>query len=119
MTMATENATQIRLYAGLYLRTPRQTRFWGWTSWGWRKLRTLEVERPWAGLAAWLRQAHARLDRNPALLPTVSETAMGPAPAQLVTESDEQPRPRQRRKLQFVCNRRQIGLLIVDDNREM
>lgn len=115
MIMTSENAAQIKLYAGLFLRTPRQTRFWGWSSWGWRKLRAIEAERPWAGLASWLRQAHARLDGHPALLP--SEAGIAFAPAQLLPEGDRPQRRRKRRKLQFVCNRHLIGLLLVDDDK--
>src|SRR5262249_59493728 len=92
MMMTKANAAPIRFYAGLYLRTQRQTRFWGWSSWGWGKLRAIEAERPWAGLASWLRQAHARLDGNPALL-APSQTGLASAPAQLLSEGDE-PQPR-------------------------
>jgi hypothetical protein len=86
--LTTEDASKVRLYAGLYLRTKKQTRFWGWgsqgwgskgwRSWRWRSLRAVEGERPWSGLAEWLRQAHARLDRN-----ALEE----PAPARLESES--------------------------------
>jgi hypothetical protein len=77
-----------RLYAGLYIRTRKQTRFWGWGSNGWGRskwgswksgswksesLCAAEVERPWAGLAEWLRLAHARLDRNAAELPAPAD----------------------------------------------
>ena len=78
MILTTNNGNKVRLYAGLYMRTKKRTRFWGWGSWGlgskvWRSkvwgLRTAEseaaeAERPWGALAEWLRLAHARLDRN-------------------------------------------------------
>jgi hypothetical protein len=79
MILTTHNGSKVRLYAGLYMRTKRQTRFWGWgwgggarkrwASKGWASLRAAEAdvagpERPWAALAEWLRLAHARLDRN-------------------------------------------------------
>ena len=35
MNLTTQDGTKARLYAGLYLRTRRQTRFWGWGSKGW------------------------------------------------------------------------------------
>jgi hypothetical protein len=114
MMLTTQDGIRIKLYAGLYLRTQRQTRFWGWGSGGWGRLRTNETERSWAGLAAWLRQAHARLDRIPALLQALPEAGTAPSPAQLLPQAGEQPRRRTRRKLQFVCNRRWIGLLIVE-----
>ena len=113
--MTAENGAPIKLYAGLYLRTPRQTRFWGWSSWGWRKLRAIEVEHPWAGLASWLRQAHARWDGNPALLHEPSEA--GIASARLLAEGDEPQPRRKRRRLQFVWNRHLIGLVLVDSDK--
>src|SRR6476660_9547000 len=84
MILTTNNGNKVRLYAGLFMRTKKQTRFWGWGSWGlgskrwgskvwrskvWGGLRTAEseaaeAERPWGALAEWLRLAHARLDRN-------------------------------------------------------
>ena len=74
MILTSDNASKVRLYAGLYMRTKKQTRFWGWGSWGLGSLRAAESERPWAGLAAWLRQAHARLDHS---------ALEGPDPAKL------------------------------------
>jgi hypothetical protein len=69
MILTTHNGSKVRLYAGLYMRTKKQTRFWGWASKGWARLRAAEseaaeAERPWAALAEWLRLAHARLDQN-------------------------------------------------------
>ena len=87
MILTTHNGSKVRLYAGLYMRTKKQTRFWGWGSWGlgskvwaskvWASLRAaeaeaVEAERPWGALAEWLRLAHARLDRN-----TPEEPALG------------------------------------------
>jgi hypothetical protein len=51
-------------YAGLYLRARRQIRSWSW-GWGKKKLANVsevETERPWAGVAEWLRVAHSLLD---------------------------------------------------------
>jgi hypothetical protein len=72
MILTTSNGNKVRLYAGLYMRTKKQTRFWGWGSWGsklWGSLRSaeaeaVEAERPWGALGEWLRLAHAQLDRN-------------------------------------------------------
>ena len=93
---------KIRLYAGLYLRTPKQTRFWGWSSkgwsgkkWGrWGSLRTVEVERPWAGLAEWLRLAHARLDGNSVQLPVQPNTQIEASLTPGALEHDAQERTR-------------------------
>jgi hypothetical protein len=55
----------IRSFAGLFLRTPRRTRFWGW---GQPPLADPSApsaaspandDRPWAALGDWLRAAHA------------------------------------------------------------
>lgn len=56
------------IHAGLYLRAMRQFRSWSW-SWGsGRKKLTnaseAEPERPWAGVAEWLRVAHSMLDEK-------------------------------------------------------
>jgi hypothetical protein len=34
MILTTNNGNKVRLYAGLYMRTKKQTRFWGWGSRG-------------------------------------------------------------------------------------
>ncbi|MGZ4856683.1 MAG: hypothetical protein ACXVKH_16330 [Candidatus Angelobacter sp.] len=52
--------------AGLYMRARRQIRSWSW-SWGRGKKKftnvaDAETERPWAGVAEWLRVAHSLLD---------------------------------------------------------
>ena len=54
------------LDAGLYLRARKQIRSWSW-SWGRSKKEltnaaNAETERPWAGVAEWLRVAHSMLD---------------------------------------------------------
>jgi hypothetical protein len=54
------------IYAGLYLRAKRQLRSLNWIRSRSRKestnLAAEETERPWAGLAEWLRVAHSLLD---------------------------------------------------------
>ena len=53
---------------GLYLRARTQIRSWSW-SWGRSKKKLIniseaEIERPWAGVAEWLRVAHSMLDEK-------------------------------------------------------
>jgi len=54
------------IYAGLYLRAKRQLRSLNWSRSRSKKESTNlvaeETERPWAGLAEWLRAAHSLLD---------------------------------------------------------
>ncbi|MBZ5493355.1 MAG: hypothetical protein LAO76_20755 [Acidobacteriia bacterium] len=54
------------IYAGLYLRAKRQLRSLNWSRSRSKKESTnsaeTETERPWAGLAEWLRVAHSLLD---------------------------------------------------------
>ena len=58
-----------KLNAGLYVRALKQIRSWSWHR---TKLSTkvseAETERPWAGLAEWLRVAHSLLDDKTAQL---------------------------------------------------
>lgn len=55
--------------AGLYLRVKRQIQAW---SLGWGKKELIrpeaQAERPWAGVAEWLRVAHSLLDEKTAEL---------------------------------------------------
>jgi len=54
------------LNARLYMRALKQIRSWSWSR-GEKKLIGLseaEAERPWAGLAEWLRAAHSMLDNK-------------------------------------------------------
>ncbi|HEY2496982.1 MAG TPA: hypothetical protein VGK24_07930 [Candidatus Angelobacter sp.] len=65
MATITEDIRKTRFYAGLYLRTKSQMGFWGWRNWGKKKFanaQPTEMERPWTGLAEWLRVAHSLLD---------------------------------------------------------
>jgi hypothetical protein len=51
---------------GLYLRMKSHIRSLGWR-WGMKKstnFAEVEAERPWAGLAEWLRAAHSLLDEQ-------------------------------------------------------
>ncbi|HKD80086.1 MAG TPA: hypothetical protein VKH81_10355 [Candidatus Angelobacter sp.] len=97
-----QNEFPARLYAGLYLGTGLQRRFWGWTSHGWEKFTSPAVSRPVQTLAEWLRQAHAQLDGSNSV-----EACMPHPP-----EPDAHQLSRNHPRLQFVCNRQMIGLLI-------
>ena len=60
------------IYAGRYLRTMKQARYWSWfRGQGKKKLTNVseaETERPWAGVAEWLRAAHSLLDDKTVVL---------------------------------------------------
>ena len=65
MATMTEDIRKTRFHAGLYLRAKSQMRFWGWGSAGKKKFANAQptgMERPWTGLAEWLRVAHSLLD---------------------------------------------------------
>jgi hypothetical protein len=99
MKFAGARGARIRPFAGLYLRTPRRTRFWGW---GEPPLSAVSTRatvpavanpavdnvtvhnpavhneaRPWAALGDWLRTAHAMLGSE-----AVGEDAPSFAPSQ-------------------------------------
>jgi hypothetical protein len=56
------------VYAGLYLRAKRQLRSLNWSRSRSKKesinSADAEIQRPWAGLAEWLRVAHSILDEK-------------------------------------------------------
>jgi hypothetical protein len=60
---------------GIYMRAKRQLRSLNWSGRHSRSKRNLtnlaadEIERPWAGLAEWLRVAHSLLDDKTVELP--------------------------------------------------
>jgi hypothetical protein len=63
MATNTQNAGN-KIDAGFYIRARKQTRSWPWP-WGKNKSTDIleaEMERPWAGVAEWLRVAHSLLD---------------------------------------------------------
>jgi len=99
MKFAGPRGARIRPFAGLYLRTPRRTRFWGW---GEPPLPAPSTRssvpagvspavdnvtvhhpavhneaRPWAALGDWLRAAHAMFGSEDV---GVSESGSGPQP---------------------------------------
>lgn len=103
------NETTARPFAGLYLRTRRRMRFWGWSSRGWQSLRHDEAEHPLKTLAEWLRQAHERLDGSSAF---PAQPGGSKATASTQEEPGSQLEPQNNRKFQFVCNRHMIGWII-------
>jgi hypothetical protein len=60
------------IYAGHYLRAMKQVRYWSWFRGQDKKKLTnvsgAETERPWAGVAEWLRAAHSLLDDKTVVL---------------------------------------------------
>jgi hypothetical protein len=60
------------IYAGRYLRAMKQVRYWSWFQGRGKKNLTnvseAETERPFAGVAEWLRAAHSLLDDKAVLL---------------------------------------------------
>ena len=60
------------IYAGRYLRAMKQVRYWSWfRGQGKKRLTNIseaETERPWAGVAEWLRAAHSLLDDKTVVL---------------------------------------------------
>lgn len=55
-----------QIEAGLYMRAQKQIRSWPWRRSNKKSanLADAEVERPWAGVAEWLRAAHSLLDEQ-------------------------------------------------------
>jgi hypothetical protein len=106
-------------FAGLYLRTPRRTRFWGWGDPPVRAAAGTSSAAPagnppWAGVGEWLRAAHAffgsdRPEHAPiaADAPTFSATSLRPTELHSGRNASGK-----RRRLRFVCNRHVIGFVI-------
>jgi hypothetical protein len=67
MTTDTQGAGN-QIQAGFYVRAQKQFRSWSWrrSSKKSANLANAEVERPWAGVAEWLRAAHSLLDEKAA-----------------------------------------------------
>lgn len=65
MTIDTQDAGN-QMEAGLYLPAQKQFRSWPWRRSNKKSanLADAEVERPWAGVAQWLRAAHSLLDEK-------------------------------------------------------
>jgi len=61
--MATKRQDRKDIGAGPYLRPKKRIQFWRW---GKKKSNVTEseTERPWAGVAEWLRVAHSMLDEK-------------------------------------------------------
>ena len=102
-------------FAGLYLRTPKHTRFWGWGKPSVRVVATPPAaphdDRPWAGLGHWLRAAHQFFDSNRAeqtLIETGATSFTDQASPEAGPGRDGWTR---KRRLRFVCNRHVIGFV--------
>lgn len=64
--MATKTQDDKDIGAGPYLRPKRQIQFWRWGKKKSADFAEAEAERPWAGVAEWLRAAHSLLDEKAA-----------------------------------------------------
>lgn len=102
-----------RVYAGIYLRTKKQTHFWGWGMTDRESPPPPEVEQPRPALADWLRMAHSLLDGKKAETPMQSNTLAGTAQRE---ESNQPYSPSEQLgetlRVRFVCNKRVVGLVI-------
>ena len=109
---------QLRPFAGLYLRTPKRTRFWGWGEPPVIALSPAPVvsatDQPWAALGDWLRTAHAMFGsedpKQAQTVPGISAIASGKSSDRGQTVEEYKGRERKRR-LRFVCNRHVIGFV--------
>ncbi|HZI59026.1 MAG TPA: hypothetical protein VFF39_19750 [Verrucomicrobiae bacterium] len=113
MTLTMQKARNPRFYAGLYMRTKKKVRFWGWGRPEFRGTPVTKVERPWAALADWLRAAHslAGTDRQNTLSENTLRSTESSVDAPVVEQqSATPPALRPKRKLRFVCDRNFIGL---------
>jgi hypothetical protein len=102
-----------RVYAGIYLRTKKQTHFWGWGTPNRESPPPAEVEQSRPALADWLRMAHSLLDSKKAETPTQSNTLPNTAQHE---EANQPYGPSERlaetRRVRFVCSKRVVGLVI-------
>jgi hypothetical protein len=108
----TQSFRKPRFYAGLYMRTKKKVRFWGWGRPEFSGTSATEVERPWAALADWLRVAHSLAGTNRQIALSEANTRTESLTAAPVVEPPAAPpAPRQNRKLRFICDRHFIGLV--------
>jgi hypothetical protein len=115
----TQDVHKSRFYAGLYLRTKTRTRFWGWGNWEWGSPVAETVERPWAGVADWLRVAHSLAGtRSSSIVPETQANIQPNTKDQnedwkniSVVEQPAAASPPGKRKLRFVCDGRFVGLV--------
>ena len=106
MTVATQDASKSRFFAGLYLRTKTRTRFWGWGNQEWGNPVAETVERPWAAVGDWLRVAHS-LAKSGAEIETQK-----PCTSFLAGQGVETASQPAKQRLRFVCTRHFVGLVI-------
>jgi len=121
MNFAGDGRARIRPFAGLYLRTPGRTRFWGWgeppISAAFMPAATpvaaANDDRPWATLGDWLRAAHsmfgsegAEQEQTESSAARVADSGSNMIGSDLQRNADEK-----KRRLRFVCNRHVIGFV--------
>ncbi|HEX4602473.1 MAG TPA: hypothetical protein VH724_00630 [Candidatus Angelobacter sp.] len=117
MTSTTQEARNPGFYAGLYMRTRKKVRFWGWGRPEWKTAGPenrpiAELERPWAALADWLRAAHSLAGTNrgnavPEAPARMESPAIAPAEEPAAAPTTRQ----QKRKLRFIWDRHFKGLV--------
>ena len=108
MNFAGDGRARLRPFAGLYLRTPGRTRFWGW---GRPPLSAVvppsASEKPFAAVGDWLRAAHQLFGSDQGESAATRECAAHELPHDRGPQTVEK-----KRRLRFVCNRRVIGFVI-------
>ncbi len=133
---AVPQTKESRFYAGLYLRTRKGTRFWGWgqpelnekqdqsqnqaqdvtqNEGQNRAQKQTESERPWASLAEWLRQAHSSTFAQNGKVSPESSPAGKAQDAERASPSQQPAQaagPGAKRRLRFVWDRKFIGFVI-------
>ena len=125
MNFAGARGSRIRPFAGFYLRTPGRTRFWGWGEPPLTAASTTPAapaaanpvvanpDRPWAALGDWLRTAHAMFGsddpKQAQTGPRVSAIASGKSSDR--SQTVEEHKGWERKRLRFVCNRHLIGFV--------
>lgn len=124
MNLAATGRSRLRPLAGLYLRTPKRTRFWGWGD----PRVTITIspaekpeddERPFAAIGDWLRAAHSLFGSDQGQAQAQSPAVPGAADPSSTFQKNahtvqaEEPRTgsEKRRRLRFVCNRHVIGFV--------
>jgi hypothetical protein len=126
MAAVVDKSQDSKFFAGLYLHTRNQTRFWGWGRPAFyraqqrqqQSLATDEAERPWSALADWLRLAHASLvkkgsadseGKTPELSAPALQTDLPAAPLAPAAAPEG---GRTTRGIRFVWDRKFIGFVI-------
>lgn len=132
MSTAVPQTKESKFYAGLCLRTRTGARFWGW---GQPELnekqneaqnqapnvtqreapKQAEAERPWAGLAEWLRLAHSSTFAQNRSVKAESSSAGKAQEAERALPAQQAAPPASpdaKRRMRFVWDRKFIGFVI-------